>query len=90
MTDAASACTRTSKVIKAPREALYRAFIDPAALAVWLPPGEMTGEIYSFDARVGGEYRMSLFYPSSEQVHRGKTSEREDTLRHDSWNLRPQ
>ncbi len=80
MTDAASACTRTSKVIKAPREALYRAFIDPAALAVWLPPGEMTGEIYSFDARVGGVYRMSLFYPSSEQVHRGKTSEREDSF----------
>jgi uncharacterized protein YndB with AHSA1/START domain len=80
MTDAASACTRTSKVIKAPREALYRAFIDPAALVVWLPPGEMTGEIYSFDARVGGGYRMSLFYPSSDQVHRGKTSEREDSV----------
>jgi uncharacterized protein YndB with AHSA1/START domain len=80
MTDAASACTRTSKVIQAPPEALYRAFLDPAALAVWLPPGEMTGEIYAFDARVGGEYRMSLFYPSSEQVHRGKTSEREDSF----------
>ncbi len=80
MTDAASACTRTSKVIKAPREALYRAFLDPAALAIWLPPDEMTGEISSFDARVGGEYHMSLFYPASEQVHRGKTSEREDSL----------
>jgi uncharacterized protein YndB with AHSA1/START domain len=32
----------------------------------------------AFDARVGGGYRMSLFYPSSEQVYRGKTSERED------------
>ncbi len=31
-----------------------------------------------FDARVGGGYRMSLFYLSSEQVYRGKTSERED------------
>jgi len=40
----------------------------------------MTGEIYSFDASVGGEYRMSLFYPSSEWVHRGKTSEREDSF----------
>ena len=80
MTDAASACTRTSKVIKASPEALYRAFIDPAALIVWLPPGEMTGEVYSFDARVGGSYRMSLFYPSSEQVSRGKTSEREDSF----------
>ena len=80
MTEPAWACTRTSKVIKAPRETLYRAFIDPAALTVWLPPGDMTGKVYSFDARVGGEYRMSLFYPPSEQVHRGKTSEKEDSF----------
>ncbi len=81
MTDAPSpASTRNSRVIKASREALYRAFIDPAALAGWLPPGEMTGEIYSFDARVGGGYRMSLFYPPSEQVFHCKTSEREDNF----------
>lgn len=80
MTDSASPSTRTSKVIDAPREALYQAFVDPAALVVWLPPGEMTGEIYSCDARVGGGYRMSLFYPSSGQVRRGKTSEREHSV----------
>lgn len=79
MTGATSdASSRTSKVINAPREALYRAFTDPAALAVWLSPGEMTGEVHEFDARVGGGYRMSLYYPSSELAHRGKTSERED------------
>jgi uncharacterized protein YndB with AHSA1/START domain len=79
MTDTTSAAsTRTSRVIKAPREALYRAFTDPAALAVWLAPGDMTGKIHEFDGRVGGGYRMSLFYPSSEQEFRGKTSERED------------
>jgi uncharacterized protein YndB with AHSA1/START domain len=79
VTDAnASASTRTSRVIKAPREALYRAFTDPAALAVWLSPGEMTAKVHEFDARVGGGYRMSLFYPASEQGYRGKTSERED------------
>jgi uncharacterized protein YndB with AHSA1/START domain len=79
MTDANSAArTRTSRVIKAPREALYRAFADPAALSVWLAPGEMTGKVHAFDARVGGGYRMSLFYPASEQVYRGKTAERED------------
>jgi len=38
----------------------------------------MTGEVHGFDARVGGGYQMSLFYPSSEQEHRGKTSDRED------------
>ncbi len=72
--------TQTSRVISAPREALYRAFLDPHALAVWLPPGDMTGEIYSFDARVGGGYRMSLFYPPSDTTHRGKTREREDSV----------
>lgn len=72
------ASTRTSRVIRASREALYRAFTDPEALAVWLSPGEMTGRVHEFDARVGGGYRMSLFYPSSEQTHRGKTAERED------------
>ena len=72
------ASTRTSRVIKASREALYRAFIDPAALAVWLAPEGMTGKVHEFDARVGGGYRMSLYYPSSEEVYRGKTSERED------------
>jgi uncharacterized protein YndB with AHSA1/START domain len=79
MTDAPSrASTRTSRVIKASREALYRAFTDPKALAAWLSPGEMTGKVHEFDGRVGGGYRMSLFYPSSEQLDRGKTSERED------------
>lgn len=79
MTDARSAAsTRNSAVIKASREALYRAFTDPAALAVWLSPGEMTGKVHEFDARVGGGYRMSLYYPSSEQVQRGKTADRED------------
>src|SRR5215475_1534967 len=82
MTDANSAAsTRTSRIIKAPCEALYRAFTDPAALAVWLAPGEMTGMVHEFDARVGGGYRMSLYYPSSEEVYRGKTSEREDRFR---------
>jgi len=79
MTDAYSrASTRNAKFIKASQEALYRAFIDPAALAVWLVPGDMTGEVHSFDDRVGGGYQMSLYYPSSEKNLRGKTSERED------------
>jgi uncharacterized protein YndB with AHSA1/START domain len=79
MTDAHShASTQNSKCIKATPEALYRAFTDPAALAVWLAPGDMTGEVHSFDDRVGGGYQMSLYYPASEKTFRGKTSERED------------
>jgi uncharacterized protein YndB with AHSA1/START domain len=47
MTDAYShASTRNSKFIKATPETLYRAFTDPVALAVWLVPGDMTGEVH--------------------------------------------
>src|SRR6476661_3500499 len=70
--------TRNVQWIKAPPEAVYRAFTDPAALAVWLAPGDMTGTIHHFDDRVGGGYQMSLYYPASDTTARGKTSARED------------
>jgi uncharacterized protein YndB with AHSA1/START domain len=76
----ARASTRTSRIIKARPEALYAAFMDPAVLVAWLPPAEMTGEIRAFDARVGGGYRMSLFYPPDERSVRGKTTDREDRV----------
>lgn len=72
------ASTRSSILIKAPREALYRAFTAPAALAAWLAPGDMTGEVHRFDLRVGGGYQMSLYYPAAETTARGKTSAQED------------
>jgi uncharacterized protein YndB with AHSA1/START domain len=74
------ASTRTSRIIRARPQELFAAFIDPAALLRWLPPAEMTGEIHEFDARVGGGYRMSLFYPPNAGSSRGKTSEREDRV----------
>ncbi|HEU0220682.1 MAG TPA: SRPBCC domain-containing protein [Paracoccaceae bacterium] len=74
------AFTRTSRTIQARPEAIYAAFTDPAALLAWLPPAEMTGEIHAFDARVGGGYRMSLYYPPTERHFRGKTAEREDRV----------
>ncbi len=76
MTDAFSrTSTRNSKWIKASPEVLYRAFTDPAALAVWQAPGDMTGLVHSFDYRVGGGYQMSLYYPSSETTSPGKTED---------------
>ncbi|MPY91417.1 MAG: ATPase [Luteitalea sp.] len=54
--------------------------MDPAALVAWLPPAEMTGHVHEFDARVGGGYRMSLFYPPNERNFRGKTSDKEDMV----------
>jgi uncharacterized protein YndB with AHSA1/START domain len=40
----------------------------------------MTGRIHEFDARVGGGYRMSLFYPPGDRTFRGKTSDQEDMV----------
>ncbi len=79
MTDAhAHASTRNSMLIKAPREALYRASTDPAALAAWRAPGDMIGEVHRFDLRVGGGYEMSLYYPAPPTTARGKTAAQED------------
>ncbi|MET1029081.1 MAG: SRPBCC domain-containing protein [Dongiaceae bacterium] len=72
--------TRASRVIRARPEEVYEAFMNPAILVAWLPPAEMTGKIHTFDARVGGGYRMSLFYPPTERSARGKTSAREDMV----------
>jgi uncharacterized protein YndB with AHSA1/START domain len=72
--------TQASRVIRARPEEIYEAFMNPAALVGWLPPAGMTGEIHEFDARVGGGYRMSLFYSPTERSFRGKTSDREDMV----------
>ena len=51
---------RLSRVIKAPAERIYKAFLDPDALAKWLPPHGFIGHVDKMDARVGGSYRMSF------------------------------
>jgi uncharacterized protein YndB with AHSA1/START domain len=51
---------RLHRVLKAPPERVYRAFLDPAAMAKWLPPNGFTGTVHSSEARVGGGYRMSF------------------------------
>lgn len=78
--DRDQAFTRTSRVIRARPEALYDAFLDPDALVEWLPPGEMTGEIHTFEAGVGGGYQMSLYFSPDERTFRGKTADREDRV----------
>lgn len=51
-----------SRRVRADAATVYRALLDPEVLRVWLPPDGMRAELDSFDARVGGGYRMSLFY----------------------------
>ena len=51
---------RLHRVLRAPPERVYRAFIDPAAMVKWLPPFGFTGTVHEMDARVGGGHRMSF------------------------------
>lgn len=55
-----TATLKLSRVIKAPAERVYNAFIDPDQMAKWLPPGGYTGKVHKMEARVGGIYRMSF------------------------------
>lgn len=51
---------RLHRVLKAPPERVYRAFLDAAAMAKWLPPHGFTCEVHHMDAKVGGTFRMSF------------------------------
>ncbi len=51
---------RLHRVLRAPAERVYRAFLDPAAKEKWLPPRGFTGRVHHSDERVGGGYRMSF------------------------------
>lgn len=48
------------RILKAKPERVYRAFIDPDAMAKWLPPYGFTGKVHHIDPRVGGDYKMSF------------------------------
>jgi uncharacterized protein YndB with AHSA1/START domain len=64
-------------VVRAPAERVYRAFLDPDALAKWMAPNGFTGKVHEMDARVGGGYRMSFtnFSTGSSNSFGGRYSE---------------
>jgi uncharacterized protein YndB with AHSA1/START domain len=66
--------TTVSKIIRAPRKAVYKACLDADALARWRVPDNMTARMHVFEAREGGRYRMSLTYRDPTQSPAGKTS----------------
>jgi uncharacterized protein YndB with AHSA1/START domain len=73
------ASTKVSRIIQAPRQAIYRACLDPDALAAWRVPDGMTARVHAFDGREGGRYRMSLTYADPADAP-GKTTEDTDTF----------
>ncbi len=60
---------RLHRVLRAPAERVYRAFLDPGALAKWLPPHGFTCKVHHLDAKVGGTYKMSFTNFSNGQGH---------------------
>jgi len=60
---------RLHQVVRAPAERVYRAFLDPDAMAKWLPPHGFVGKVHEMDARVGGGYRMSFTNFSTGSSH---------------------
>jgi uncharacterized protein YndB with AHSA1/START domain len=51
---------RLHRVLRAPASRIYRAFLDPDAMAKWLPPNGFTGKVHHADAKVGGTHKMSF------------------------------
>lgn len=48
------------RILRAPPERVYRAFLEPDAMAKWLPPHGFVGRVLEMDARVGGRFRMQF------------------------------
>jgi len=60
---------RLHRVLRAKPERIYRAFLDAAAMAKWLPPYGFTCQVHQLEATVGGTYRMSFTNFTTGQAH---------------------
>lgn len=60
---------RLHRVLRAAPEKVYRAFLDPDAMAKWLPPNGFTGKVHHMEAKVGGTYSMSFTNFTTGQSH---------------------
>ena len=51
---------RLHRVLRATPEKIYKAFLNPEAMAKWLPPYGFTAKVHQMDAKIGGTYKMSF------------------------------
>lgn len=65
----ATGTVRLHRVLRAPPERVYRAFLNADAMAKWLPPNGFTGRVHNLDAKVGGTFSMSFTNFTTEQSH---------------------
>jgi uncharacterized protein YndB with AHSA1/START domain len=69
--------TRVRQRVNAPRAAVYRALLDPQAVATWMVPTGMTSQVHRFEPREGGAFRISL--PYAKPTATGKTTAHTET-----------
>jgi len=79
---------RAARDVAAAPDVVYTAFLDGEALASWLPPTGMTGELSDVDAREGGGFTMTLTYGDGGDG-RGKTTADTDVTRVEITELEP-
>jgi uncharacterized protein YndB with AHSA1/START domain len=60
MTIMAENTVKLHRVLRAPPQRVYRAFLDPDAMVKWLPPHGFTGKVHHIKPEVGGTYKMSF------------------------------
>ena len=60
---------RLHRVLRATPEKVYKAFLDPEAMAKWLPPNGFTAKVHQMDPKVGGTYKMSFTNFSTGKGH---------------------
>jgi uncharacterized protein YndB with AHSA1/START domain len=60
---------RLHRVLRAPPEKVYRAFLTADAMAKWIPPNGFTCTVHHMDARVGGTFKMSFTNFTTKQGH---------------------
>jgi uncharacterized protein YndB with AHSA1/START domain len=80
---------RVSRLIPATTANVYRALTDATAVAAWLPPANMKGEIRAFEPRPGGAFHMVLTYVDPGAGTRGKSGDDFDAVRGRFVRLRP-
>ena len=69
MTNSNTNTIRLHRVLPAPPERVYRAFLDASAMVKWLPPNGFTGQVHHLDAKVGGTYSMSFTNFTTQKSH---------------------
>ncbi len=60
---------RLHRVLTTKPEKIYRAFLEPDALAKWLPPNGFVCSVHQFEGKVGGTFKMSFRNFTTSQSH---------------------